>query len=298
MSVNKAIPTIWSARIIESLDSSTVTYELVNRDWEGEITDQGNEVKILGLQNVTVKDHTRNQPIDAPEQLNLTDVTLKIDQAKYFNIALDDVDKVQAKPELLDKFAAKASHALAKETDKYIIKTLQEGALKTGLGTTDSPLTINKDNAYAVLVAMKTLLDKANVPQQNRWVLLPPEFEGLMLLDPRFAYNTGASETRLINGHIAKGAGFKIYISNDLTTADGKSYIFASYPGACTFANQLVKMETYRSQSLFADGLRGLYLFGATVVQSDAVAVGVVQFDNTSTISVAENEERKAKTRG
>lgn len=46
MSVKNFIPQIWSARLLEHLDKAHVYANLVNRDYEGEIRNFGDTVKV------------------------------------------------------------------------------------------------------------------------------------------------------------------------------------------------------------------------------------------------------------
>ena len=102
MSVANFIPTIWSARLLAHLDKAHVYAALVNRDYEGEIKNYGDTVKINQIGDVTIKDYTKGKDIDDPEELSGDQNTLTIDQAKYFNFSIDDVDAAQVNPKLMD----------------------------------------------------------------------------------------------------------------------------------------------------------------------------------------------------
>ena len=129
---------------------------------------------------------------------------------------------------------------------------------------------------------MKVALDKANVPKQGRWVVMPPEFEGLMLLDPRFAYNTPNSNGRLENGEVARAAGFGIHISNNVPNTSSTKYkIIASYNGAATRAEQILKTEAYRPEKRFSDAVKGLHVYGAKVTRPNEIAVATVNFSQS-----------------
>ena len=95
MSVANFIPTIWSARLLRHLDKRHVYLNLLNRDYEGEIKNFGDTVKVNQIGNVTIKDYTKGEDIEAPEDLSGEQQELKIDQAKYFNFAVEDVDNAQ-----------------------------------------------------------------------------------------------------------------------------------------------------------------------------------------------------------
>ena len=281
MAVTTFIPEIWNARLLYALRNDLVYTNLFNRNYEGEIRQQGDTVHINTITDITIKDYTRNTDIDNPEQLTTADQTLVVDQAKYYNFYLNDVDKAQANPGLIDAAMASASHGLAEAVDKYLADLLAKasGTITAGLGSTSTPMQVTAASAYELLVDMKTAMDKANVPKLGRKVVLPPEFEGYMLKDNRFANNGGKGEGRLENGAVARAAGFDIYISNNVPNTSGAKYkIIASTQESNTYAEQLIKTEAYRREKGFDDGVKGLHVYGAKVIRPGAVAVATVNF--------------------
>ena len=281
MAVTSFIPEIWNARLLNALRADLVYTNLFNRNYEGDIRQAGDTVHINTITDISIKDYTRNTDIDNPEQLTTADQTLVVDQAKYYNFYLNDVDKAQAMPGLIDAAMASASHGLAESVDKYLAGLLAaaSGTITTGLGSTSTPLTVTAQSAYELLVDMKTAMDKANVPKMGRKVVLPPEFEGFMLKDSRFAANGGKGENRLENGAVARAAGFDIYISNNVPNTSGAKYkVIASTQESNTYAEQLVKTEAYRREKGFDDGVKGLLVYGAKVIRPAAVAVATVNF--------------------
>lgn len=279
MSIETFIPEIWSARILENLNKTLVYTNLVNRDYEGEITAYGDTVHIGSIGRVAVKDYTRNTDIDAPDELAMTDQTLLIDQGDYFNIGIDDVDAAQARAGVLDKAAASVSYEFGDKADQYVAGLLKAGTIKEGLGGDSSALVIDETNAYEYMVHMKTALDKANVPKQGRWIVLPPEFEGMMLLDARFASGMGTNaESRLVNGAVARAAGFDIYISNNVPESTGEYKVIASTSMCATYADQILQTEAYRPEKRFSDAVKGLHVYGAKLLRPEIVAVATCKF--------------------
>ena len=177
MAITTFIPEVWSARLLAHLDKNLIYANLVNRDYEGEIAAFGDTVHINQIGDITVKEYTKNTDIADPDQLDTAEQTLEINKGDYFNFYVDDVDKAQARAELMDSAMQRASYGLADKTDRYVAELLAGGTITTGLGSTSSPVTINKDNAYEYMIKAKTALDKANVPTAGRWIVVPPEFE-------------------------------------------------------------------------------------------------------------------------
>lgn len=284
MATNHFIPQVWSAKILEALDKELVYAELFNTDYEGEITEAGDTVHIEQVGDVTIKDFNCDTDIASPDEVEVEDLTLDIDQSKYFNISVCDVNEVQSKISLLDTATQRAGYGFADVCDKYLGSLLaKSGTVKDGLGAKATPITITANNAYETLVKMKTALDKANLPKQERKVVVPPEFEGFMLLDPRFvAVPVEASQDRLTEGTVYRAAGFEIRTSNNVPSeTDGATTVYSivgSSPIQGTFAQQILKTEAYRPEKRFADAVKGLHVYGAKVLRPSVVAVATVAF--------------------
>lgn len=271
MSVATFIPEIWNARLLNALRNELVYSNLFNRNYEGEIAAAGDTVHINTINDITIKKYTRNTDIDNPEQLTTADQTLVVDQSDYFNFYLNDVDKAQALPGLVDASMQSAAHGLAEETDKYL------AGLLAGVATFGATKQVTAANAYDLIVDLKVKLDKANVAKVGRKVVLPPEFEGLMLMDGRFVTGT-KGEGRLEDGAVAKAAGFDIYISNNVPEEGGVYKIIATTNEGNTYAEQLLKTEAYRREKGFDDGVKGLHVYGAKVLRPSAVVGVAVTF--------------------
>ena len=118
------------------------------------------------------------------------------------------------------------------------------------------------------------ILDKRNVPTEGRWVLVSPEYHGLLLQDHRFVGTGGtAAEAALGNGYIGSAAGFRVYLSNNLPNIFGAQKVLASYTGATSYAEQILKTEAYRMEKRFADAVKGLHVYGGKVTRPTAIAV-------------------------
>lgn len=279
MALTNFIPQIWSARLLEHLDKSHVFANLVNRDYEGEISQYGDTVKITSIGDITVSDYTKNADMTSAEELSTTQQLLVINQAKSFNFQVDDVDKAQIRTGVMDSAMQRAGYALGESVDTYIAGLLKAGTITKDLGNTTTPIAITKDNAYEMLVKMKVALDKANVPTQGRWVVLPAEYVGALLLTGQLS-NTGGTlaEGVVQTGYVGKVAGFNIYESNNVPVTASKYSIIASTNQSASFAEQIVETEAYRPEKRFADAVKGLHVYGAKVLRPEAIAVMTATF--------------------
>lgn len=292
MSIKNFIPTIWSTKILQHMRDNLVYAGLVNRDYEGEITRRGSSVEVSMPGEVTIKDMPSRtyggakaiREIDAPEGMEVQKVTLLIDQEKYFNFGVDDVDKVQMNLDLMNSYTESASYGFQSTIEKYVAGMMAKEA-KLVLGSDDQPVALTSENIYKELIKMKVGLDKANVPPVGRFVVLPPEAEGLLLEDNKFVYvGTSSSEDSLKNGKVFKACGFGIAISNNVPVNDNKYKIIATYKGSTTFAQQLLETKAYSPEKGFGDALKGLVVFGAKVVRPDKIVCMTATFDTSNAV--------------
>lgn len=272
MSVKNFIPQIWSARLLAHLDKIHVYAGLVNRDYEGEITQYGDTVKINQIGDITIKKYT-GAKIDDPDELTGEQNTLVIDQANYFNFAIKDVDNAQTNPKLMNEAMARAAYGLNDTVDSLLAGIMVAGAAGA-IGSDESPIVPTKDDAYDLLVDLGTELTEKNVPLVGRWVVVPPFYHGFLQKDSRFVGNgTDVNMAILQGGHIGAAAGFQIYVSNNVPNTDGEKYkILAGTNAGTSFAEQITETEGYRPESNFSDAVKGLHLCGAKVLQKDALA--------------------------
>ena len=268
MSISSFIPTLWEARLLYHLDNVLVARNFFNQDYEGLIKDQGDTVRINQIGAPTLFDYVRNQDMPLPEDLETLPQELVIDQAKGFNFQIDDIDKVQAQGELMDAAMERAAYELSSEEDAYLFKMLYESAPAANR-ISQTPST--PEEMYDLLVALRTIMVRNNVPARGRAVALPPEAVGLILRDGRFV-ETGSerAERRLVHGLIGRAAGFDLY---EVNNTPGGNTIIAGHPMGATFASQIVQTQAYRPERRFGDAMKGLSVYGAKITRPGTVAV-------------------------
>lgn len=270
MAFTNFIPEVWSARLLEHLDNVHVYSALLNRDYEGDIRAYGDTVHINQIGDIAINDYT-GEDLAAPEELDSTMMELKIDQAKYFNFQVKDIDNAQSNPKVVDAAMQRASYNINDVIDNYLAGLL---LAEVKSESTITAQTLTSANAYDYLVDLGVLLNEHNVPMLGRWVVIPPWFHGLLLKDERFVGNgTGYNQAILQGGWVGDAAGFRIHLSNNVPESAGSYSVIAGTNAAGSFAEQLVELEAYRLEKNFSDGLKGLHVYGAKVTQPDGLAV-------------------------
>ena len=263
MAITNFIPQVWSARLQENLQQALIFGNICNRNYAGDLAQWGDTVHITSLNDITVRPYDPSVEIEDPEQLAGSDITLTIDHGAYYNFFINDVDAAQARADVMDAAMRNAAHRLAVDAERYILSVIKEGAgIKENVeGSID-----NAESMYFMLLQFKRLLDEKNVPRLNRKLVVPSILENTLLMDPRFVTGSTEANGRLENGAVARACGFDIYISPDLTDD-----IVVMTSDAVTFANQITKVDAYRPEKGFCDGVKGLCLCGAKVIIPDAV---------------------------
>jgi N4-gp56 family major capsid protein len=287
MGLDSFIPEIWGMEIQRQLEKYLVYGQLgiVNRTYEGQITGAGDTVKINGIGPVTVKTYTKNTDIDAPETLTDAQSTLLIDQQDYFNFQVDDIDKAQQQPKIMAAAMEEAAYSMRDAADQYIASLYTDASASNLIGSDASPKTPNNtaadaSNCYNLLVDCATKLTKSRVPTEGRFVIVPPEYYGLLLKEDKFVDASKAGTTAgLRNGMVGMAAGFTVLQSHNVPNTNSAKYkIMFGTAKAWTFANQIAKVEPYRVEKRFADAVKGLNVYGAKVVRPEALGVLTCNF--------------------
>ena len=291
------IPEIWSGKLIENFYDATVLAAISNTDYEGEIRNMGDTVNIRTQPNITIRDYVKGQNL-VVENPDKPKIQLVIDKGEYFACVEDDVDKVQTDVNLMDMWSKDASEQMKIKIDQRVltdmlpdISALNRGAnagAKSGafdLGAAGSPLTVTKDGASGsvsvteLIVDMGTVLDEANCPESDRFLVIPARMAGLIKKSElKDASLTGDTTSVMRNGRLGMIDRFTIYMSHNLNVVNGNTSIIAGHKMGFTFASQMTNMETLRAQSTFGDIIRGLQVYGYRVVKPEALATSVVTF--------------------
>ncbi len=272
MSVDNFKPTIWTREILYSLKNQLVGINLVNTDYQGDISDAGDTVRIQTPNAITVGDYDGSD-ITFEDVASATQ-SLTIDQAKYFAFNVDDVDQAQANVNLMQTYMVESAHALAKTADTFIFDSYTSATHDIDTGN------FSDTNAYEQLTEAGKLLSESDVPESGRWAVIDPAGFKALSNDPAFqrASDLGDQTSRL--GFMGMAAGFNVFMSNNLPvvagTPDRKQYLFG-HRIAITMAEQINKVEATRREAGFGDRIKGLHLYGKKVVRPDAL--GVIQVD-------------------
>lgn len=297
-------PTIFSQRVLNFFRTASVVEGITNNDYYGELGSYGDTVRIILEPTINVAAYTRGATVTSQALVD-NEITLEISQANRFQFQVDDIEVKLAHVNWESLATGSATYALKNAYDKevltfmsnsakannYLGDTGANGSLETFAalaGATAVPILLGFGGGAAVdpmnlLSRMAVVLDEAEVPEEGRYVVVSPRFmELLARTDSKLLstdYNQG--EGGLRNGLVMTGKlrGFSIYKTNNcpkgLATVD---HIIAGHMSAVATVSSIDKVEKIRSETTFADIIRGLHVYGRGVVRPESLVVAAVRY--------------------
>jgi len=287
---SKFIPQVWSAKLLNKFYANTAYEEISNTDYEGEIKSHGDEVIIRTVPDGEVFDYEDDQDLQV-SLLESPNVSLKIDQGHYTNVRLPDVAAYQSDIKLLDKWAEENSRRMKIHVDKNILGSIYASAAAVNagatagndtaginLGTTAAPVAVTSANIVDILVERYGVcLDETDTPDTERWVVLPPSVcARIKTSELKDASLSGDGQSTLRTGKIGMIDRLHIYSSRHLNVTTGKYDVLFGHKSALSFAAQIEKMETLRSEKKFADLMRTLMIYGFDVLKPEQLGHSVI----------------------
>ena len=288
------LPSVYSKKVLNFFRKASVVEAITNTDYAGEISAFGDSVKIIKEPTISVSDYTRGSDTTATK-LTDQELTLVVDSAKAFKFIVDDIESNMSHVNWKEVASSSAAFALKDSYDAAVIASMFSGlsssspdhvlgadnATDLGAGVYDGTGNIDlgqsgETDPLDLLARMARLLDEQNVPEEGRWFLASPDFyevlsqssSKLLSVD----YNAGQGSIR--NGLVSSGKlrGFDMYKSNNIAaTSNAAGKCMAGHMSAVATANTILSTEVIRDPSSFGDIVRGLHVYGAKVLRSEAL---------------------------
>lgn len=261
MSVENFKATLWEGALLANFHSVSVADAVSTKPTKI----QGTKVIFNRVGAGTIKDYTGTVSWD---EINTTPIEMVFDKKKYFAFSLDDCDKVQLVADVMGATTSEHAAVLAETYDKDFYATLAAGGKATNkIGSASLKKDISSINVYDYIVDLGTILSKNKVPKSDRYVTVDAEILGLLSKDRRFTPNPTVLQNGVVEGQTING--MKVVCTEEKPAGQ----IIAHYKGAIGAAKQLDEMEAMRLQNSFADGVRGLCMYGSKVLRDEAIAV-------------------------
>ena len=263
MAITNFIPTIWSENLITALDKQYVGVANCNRDYEGDIKGKGSVVKICGVGSIAIGDYTKNTDLSSPQTLEDTVKTLITDQAKCFNFQIDDIDRAQSSPKLMDAAMSNAASALAKQADKYVYSLVDYA------GTSIYADGVSENDILDNIIKARQKLYENDVSDAHEVSIEVSPAIASLILKAKIATATDNTDA-LGSGCLGAIGGCKVYVTNNIQLIEEEDMTYhqclVRTKRAIAFAEQISEIDAYRPEKRFADAVKGLHLYGASVV--------------------------------
>ena len=267
MSVKNFIPSVWSAKVILGLEKKHVYGAVSNREYEGEINSFGDVVKVNQIGDITINSYAGTDITF--QELDDAQRELKIDQKKYFAFAVDNVDKVQAKGDLIAKATQRAGYNLNDTLEQYIAALYEQAGL--AYGTNAVPIDMNSANVEESFLAVAEKMDDEGVPRSGRFAIIPPWVNTKLVLA---GLTLKTDNTELYKkGFMDYGLGFDFIMSQNVSKNSSswdKTRIICGIQGeSIALAKQLMQVKAVEQEKRFDDGVKGLLVYGAKIMRPD-----------------------------
>jgi len=308
------IPTLWSGKLLAKFYQNTMLTEVTNTDYEGELKNQGDTIRIRLAPSINISDYVIGQNLNYEVPVPIYQ-DMQVNKGKYFGVQVNDVLAYQADMDLMNMFTEDAAKQLkiSIENDVFFNSFVTEGphasnegatagaiSAAYNLGTDVAPIDqATPANVLNAILRMSSALDEQNVPEDGRFLIITP-FDRNLLMQSNIAqaYFTGDNASVLRTGKIGMLDRFHVYVSNLLprgnagkalvagltdpttggvvTSAKARRIMVAGTKTASSFAMTINKTEPLRNQTDFGDIVRGLAVFGTKVTKPEALVVAQV----------------------
>ena len=287
MTITNAKPTLWQAAIERGLPNVYRWADLV-RDVSSEFSvGYGEKLSLTKITSgVTVRDYEVNTDIATPERMTDAAEVLTIDQQKYFNIAVDDIDATQSKPALLSYFAEQAADGMAVEVDNFlrgVFEAAVPSGQQEGLKFSDFGGPVSEVGAGKLTTLVLQFNEIVELMEARRWplsqsfVVINTHIASLLrAANIRTEANIGGTGARadstFTDGTITNMLGVRTIVDPNMNVAaPAAGDIVANFGlvDGVVWARQINSVEPYRIEKQFGDAVKGLMVYGAKKVHTD-----------------------------
>lgn len=264
MSMKNFIPELWADMLMTDRERESVFKQnCYTGPFLGDIKNKGDRVHIAGLGRPTIYDYTKGITLTT-QYMNDYSQELVIDQAKYFDILLDDIDAMQAAGEIMTTQMQEARRALVDTMEQYI------AGLYGNSCTTITETEVTSANIISQIATGVEALYENDVPgnEEITLVVTPKIMTKIQLADILFS----TDNPQALAGYRGKIKDFlncRVYVSNNVSTDSTTARCMMFTKKAIALAEQIPasSIETFRPQTTFADAIKCLHLYGAEVIR-------------------------------
>lgn len=283
------VPIVMAARLFQAYTDKRVFAQRTDRTWQGTLANGGNTIRISKGAAQAVADYAVNGEIVYANADAVHVVDIGIPKQKSWAVKIDDISAVQSSANLLDDAVRLAGIDLAETVDADVRAEFEAAATAGPAIALDHDAASMDANDFN-LARLHRILDVAKLPREGRWLMIGAyTAELLMGFSLQNAVLNAPVNDALRNGNIGNYGGFSIIVydpkySTVGAPASGKASVtepwYYGNDTACAFVDQIDRTEQLRLQTTFADAVRGLYTYGAKMVDPTRMHKSAVTIAN------------------
>jgi len=278
------IPELWSDEIIAAYKQNLVMANLVSK-----MSFKGKKGDTLHIPkptrgNAAVKAAATAVTIQADAE---TEIQVLVNKHYEYSRFIEDITETQALSSLRQFYTADAGYALARQVDTDLIQLGRnsqggDGTIaydKAVIASDGTTLYVGSNEAAITDAGIRKViqtLDDADVPMDNRCLVLPPVARNVMMglarfTEQAFVGDVGSNNT-IRNGQIGNVYGVKVYVSTNCETATGDARIgMMFHKDAFVLAEQMgVRAQTQYKQDYLATLFTSDMLYGVKELRDEA----------------------------
>ena len=274
MSFRNFVPIAEAKKIQTELDRQMVFLENCNTEYEGDVKEMGDTVKILNAGKPTIHEHNDGKiHSHASEDLEGSAFFLPIKQVAQAHFGIGDIDKQIARGNLYDVYLEETKTGFGDVMDKFIAGLATDKNVEKYAPAT----AVSASNVLDYIDYCKVWLKQNDVKASTEISLVgSPAFGDLV----RKAYiNKGYDRAteHLQNGEITRYNDIIIKESNNTYCANESGtdyeYIQIKTNKAIAFVKPLLKLEPYRNHPMHRDELAAFVYYDGAVVRPKEIIV-------------------------
>ncbi len=210
-------PAYWSKRM-QIVRFKLPVYRAVANFEERALLKTGDTVHRVYRTGLRVVSYTKGTALTA-QDLTATDESLAVNQTKAIMFYIDRVDEIQNDYDTANQFADDAGKLLEQFVDAAFLAQITNASSVVDDGdfggTAGTSVILSATNVTRLFAAAAKKLNRANIPMQQRYAVIPPSVLQL-LVEKLDGKDTALGDTTGMNGMVGKYMGFDLYVSNNL----------------------------------------------------------------------------------
>lgn len=262
------IPEMWAKEIEKERTDSLVFANLVDRKFESQLQ-VGDTLHIPFLKEGAAEDFTPGSSITFAPTVE-DEILFPINKYKVAHRQIQDILTTQSKYELRSPYTGVISRALAKAVDTDI--ALLHADVKTANIMAAIPAI-----TFDAIVDANVLLDKANVPKEDRALVVDAVGAGDLRKIDKFTtfHETGSKNVvSTQKGYIGTIYGTPVYETNNIdTTGKVAHYMLVQKSAIGLIMQKSPKIEHARDIDTLSDKIVGSEIYGVKVIRPDHAVV-------------------------